>query len=475
MSDNLGAKIISGGIWRVVALGFATAVSVTGTAIISRQIGPAGFAQFATSLSLVSIAITLSDFGLLALGLKEFTEREGADRERNIRALIALRLLLSLAAAIGIVAFALISGYPEELVIGLGVAGLGLAALSLQASYLVPLQATFRLGEVAAVDALRQVLVTGLMVAAAVTTGQVGAIIAALFPAGIVVAVVVGFMARGVSPIRPSFDLPEFRRLLSLVSVYALAATIGGMYAFVAQVASDHVLSPHESGEFGLAFRTFAVLVAGGIAAIIGGFPLLVHAAGSDDTERLVYAGRRMLQTSWLAGLTCTVGLVTGATVVADVLGGEEFAGAAPAIALIGLAVPMSFVLYAASSLLLANKIHKELVLVCVFGALASVAATVVLADVHGANGAAIGIVLGESVIAAGYLWILQRTEPRLLPRAGWALLGLLAAAAACLPALMPLPGLVQVTLGLSVFACLALLLRLLPPELLDRLRALRT
>lgn len=471
---NIGAAIIAGGIWRVVALAVATLVGVAGTAIISRQIGPSGFALFATALSLVSISVTLSDFGLLALGLREFTEPDNLVRDRSFRALITLRLAFSGVSAVAIVCFALLSGYPEELVVGLGAAGIGLVAMSLQSSYLVPLQGSYRLNTVAVLEALRQLVLTGLMVIAAVATKQVGATIAMFLPAGIVMALVVGAIARRLAPVVPSFDWQTTLRLIRLVSVYALAATIGGLYAFVAQVASDQVLAPHESGVFGLAFRTFAVLVAGGVAAIMGAFPLLVQAAKGGETERLNYAGRRVLQTSWIAGLGCMVALVTGAPIIVHVLGGASFDDAIPVLAVIGVAVPFSFALFAASSLLLAHAAHRELVVVCTLGALVSVAATVLLADRLGAIGAAEGIVVGEFIIAAGYIWVLARTESRIVPRATWVSMTSALALASCAPVLLPTPSAIKLLIGITLFCVLILGLRLLPPELTDRLRALR-
>jgi O-antigen/teichoic acid export membrane protein len=470
--QDVGSKIVAGGIFRLAAFGVATALGVVSIAIISRVIGPSDFALFTTALSLITISSSVSDIGLLSLGIREFAALSGDARVRSQRALITLRFMFASVASLLIVLFAWLDNYPTGLLYGLIAAAIGLCGLSLHASYNVPIQATYQLKTMAILEVSRQTLVALGMAVAAIVTGEIGWIVAIYLPVGITMALASAYYARRITPTMPSWDWSAMVGLLRHVGTFAVAASIGAIYAYVAQVICNAILPAHESGLFALAFRVFAVLIGACMVAVSGAFALLVTAARTDP-ERMAYATRRLLQTAALTGVACTVGLVTGATFVVAVLGGSEFADAAPIVAVIGLALPASFVVFTGSSVLLAAGRHSELVLVSVIGATASVLATTILAKSFSTTGAAAGIVVGETVIATGYLIQIARMDTHALPRLNWSIAVLVAGAIACAAALLPLPGIVCGVLGLLIFAGLAILLKLVPPELLDRLKAI--
>lgn len=469
-AENLGKKIIGGGIWRLLAYGFATFVAVLSTAVVSREIGPVDFAAFTTAISLITIASGLTDFGLLALGIREFASLEGEERERHLRALIALRLMFTFVGALVIMSFAILAGYSQGVVEGLAVASIGLCVMSFYVSYCVPLQATYRFNQLAALDATRQALWSGLMVLAAISSAGVGVIIATLLPTAIIVTIAAALLAHRIASIVPSWDPATMRKLLASVGAFAAAASIGGTYSYLAQVASDAVLSPHDSGQFALAFRVFAVLSGAGYVAIIGAFPLLVTSSKDEDHERLAYATRRVMETGILAGFGCAVALLSGATFVVEVLGGPEFDGAVDLMAIIGFALPWSFVLLTGSTVLLASGRHRALVAVAVTGAILSIAGTTLLATEFGGTGAAIGIVVGEMLIAAGYLAAIGRVDRGSLPSYKWLAGVAIAVLAGCAVSLSGLPSLIEAILATVVFVAAALLLGILPPEIRDRI-----
>ncbi len=471
--DNIGRKIVGGGAWRMIAYGFATIIAVVATSIISRTIGPADFAAFTTALSLIAVAMQISDFGLLALGLREYAALSGDDRLRTYRAMITLRLGFSFFAAVAIVAFAIVAGYSQGLIIGLAVAAVGTCFGSLSTSYYVPLQAAYRLNVLAGLDALRQGMSSTLMVLAALTIGSVGVIVATNLPVALVMVVATAAIVYKETTLRPSWDVATMRDLLGDVGTFAVAASIGTMYAYIAQVVSDSVLTPFESGQFALAFRVYAVLLLGWLTAVSGAFPLLVTSS-REDMQRMVYATRRLLQTSVLVGTAALVGLVTGAEFVVAVLGGAKFEEATHLIALIGLALPATFTLVTGSTVLLASGRHRELVGVSVVGAIVSVAITWFAASEWSGTGAALGIVIGEVIIATGYLVVISRIDRDALPGLTWLLTVAFAGALGCSIALIGLPGLVAGILGGLVFLVAGLVLRIFPPELTDRVPGLK-
>lgn len=466
--DNIGLKIVSGGIWRLVAFGVATGLGVVSTAIISREVGPADFALFTTGISLLTIAITMSDFGLLALGMREFASLQGEARARSLRALLSLRLAFSVVTATGIVVFAWASNYPDYFLHGLLAAAVGLIALSLHYSYNVPLQSTYQLNAIAVIEVSRQSMLVIGMAGLAVVTGDIGAVIAVYLPVAIVMAIWSALLAKRITPVSPSLDFATMRGLLRHVGTFAIASSIGASYAYFAQVVINSILPAYESGMFGLAFRVYAVMLGACMTAVGGAFPLLVTAS-RDDVDRLTYATRRLIQTTAITGTACAVGLITGASFVVAVIGGSEFNDAVPLVAIIGLAVPGSFVLITGSNVLLASGRHRELIVVSLIGAILSIGITAALTKSYGMSGAAAGVAIGETLIAVGYLIQMHRMDRRSLPQLSWGVAVLAVGAICCSAALLPLPGLVRATIALTAFLGLSLALKLVPPELIDR------
>lgn len=467
--QNIGEQIIVGGAWRTVAYGFSTVIAVIATAIISREIGPAGFADFATALSLIAVAMLISDFGLLALGVREYAALSGEARRRSYQALISLRFVFGVVAGTLIVTFAIAAGYSAGLIVGICFAALAVPVGSIASSYTVPLQANYRLNLLAGIDALRQALTSSLMVTLALTTASVGAIIATNLPVTVVLTIVVALLIRGEASLRPSFDLTAMRGLLGDVGTFAVAASIGMMYPYISQVISNSQLDPHEAGQFGLTFRVFAVALAGWIVVVSGAFPLLVTSS-REDVKRMVFATRRLIQASLLVGIACAVGLLTGADFIVAALGGEEYSGAAKLIAIIGIALPATFTLITGNTVLLASGRHRELIKVSVTGALVSIGLTCFASIKWGSTGSASGIVIGEVLIASGYIWMVSRIDATALPRMAWLLRAVLAGLLGAAAALLGIPSLLAAVLGGALFLVAGLLLRIFPPELTDRI-----
>jgi O-antigen/teichoic acid export membrane protein len=470
--ENIGKRVFAGGSWRTLAFAFASALGVVMTAVVSRSLGPPDFALFTTAMSLVTIALSLSDVGLLALGIREYAARPVPERDRGQRALITLRLLASIVTSIGIVAFAVAKQYPTDLIWGLVAAGFGVCALSLFMSYTVPLQATYRLGQVAALEAGRQTIQASLMIVCAVVFASAGWVIAVFLPTGVVMAVVAGLVSRKMSPVLPGFNLKEIWSFVALAGAFAITAAFGSNYAYVAQIVSGSVLSAHESGMFSMAFRVFVVVAAAFATAVGGAFPLFVTTSGEGDRARLAYATRRLLQSALLAGVGVSVLLITGAGFAIALLGGAEFADATPALAAIGLAVPGSYLAVVLAMNLLAEREHRTVVTVTVIGAVLGVCVTAAAATSFGPVGAAVGIIVGEYVIALSYAVKVAMIDRRSVPTIGW-ITGVVAVGVfACLPALLAVPSFVSAMAAGILFIILTALLKLIPPELTDPIRS---
>jgi O-antigen/teichoic acid export membrane protein len=180
------------------------------------------------------------------------------------------------------------------------------------------------------------------------------------------------------------------------------------------------------------------------------------------------------VQTTFISGVAGAVTLICGAEFVVAVIGGPEFNDAIGVMRVVALALPASFVLITGSSYLLAAEHHRTLVAISVIGALISIGVTAALSSIFGLFGTASGLVIGEFVIASGYVTKIAMEDRAALPSLGWIAAVVALGAVCCLPALLPLPGVVLAAIGLLAFAGLALVFKLVPPELTDRIPGLK-
>ncbi|WP_210491595.1 lipopolysaccharide biosynthesis protein [Patulibacter sp. SYSU D01012] len=399
-----GGKVISGAALRVVFYALGSLLAVGSTAVVSRHLGIAGFDGFATVLSLTAVALLVTDFGLTALGVREYVAQTGEQRAHMMAVMVTLRLLLMGLATVGMLVFALVSGFSSELLVGTALAGVGLIAQAVPATYSLPLAATLRLGWVGGIDFVRQAVQALCLVVLAAVGAGVAPLLGSLIPAGLVSLAAAAAVARGLAPLWPRWDLAEMRRLLRMSFSYAIGTSIGSIYAYVAQIVTHLSTTEHESGLFALSFRVFSVVVAVAIIVVGSAYPILTRAAGSEDGERFEYAGTRLVEGVVLIGTVFALVLGVGAPLIVEVLGGPQYGDAVDVARLHALALPGSFAVAAGSFLLLSLRRHRTLLRINVSILVASIALTAAMASAWGATGAATAMVITEYALAGAFL-----------------------------------------------------------------------
>jgi O-antigen/teichoic acid export membrane protein len=477
-SDVSGGRVVSGSAARIIAYGGGALLSVVSTAVVARQLGTAGFDGYATVLSLSLIALLVTDFGMATLGVREYVALAGAERDQAMRVLLALRVLLMMLGTGAMLVFALVAGFPAALVWGSLLAGVGLVVQIVPATYVIPLQATLRLGMVSAIDFARQAVQAVLLVALAMLGAGVVPLLATSIPAGLVSAALAISAARGLAPLVPSPDVRAMGRMLRMALSFAVATSVGAIYAYVAQVVTHLATDEYQSGLFALAFRVFSVVIAVAIIAVSSAYPILTRTAGRDP-RRFGYASSRLYEGVLLLGVVVAVGVGTGAPAIVQVLGGPPFAGAVVMLRVLAVAIVGSFLVAVGSFLLLSLREHRVLLIVNGTTLVLSVALTWTLASLWGGIGAALALCVTEYGLAATFWVVVSRGDHQVRP-GGRRLLSL---GAALVPAVgvavllevvsgTPLMSAVSAVVCPAVFIVVALLTGGVPGEVVSPVRA---
>ncbi len=471
-SAEAGGRIVRGGALRVGTYVLTMALSVLSAALLTRHLGVVRFGQYTTVISLVTVVATITDAGMSVIGVREFAVRKGAERDGLMRDLLGLRMVLTAIGVLLVSAFALAAGYGTALLVGAVLASLGTIALVVQHTHTIPISAELRLGTLSALELARQVLSVGSIVVLVVLGAGVLPLLAVVLAVNLVLIPPTAALAHHQISLRVAVRPRHWAALLRLAVLFSLASAVGTLYMFTTQIITSLVSSTHQSGLFAASFRIFIVVgvVPGMLAG--GALPLLARAA-RDDRERLAYAMQRIFEVSLILGVAAAVGTLGGAQFIIHVVAGPKYAASAEVLRIQGIALVATFVLAGWSYALLALRRYKGVLLANLAAFLVSCSSTVVLASSHGAAGAAVATLCGESVLALGLLLAFVRGHPELRPRLGITLKVALATAPAVVLALLSgIPSLARAVLALAAYGLLIVLTRAVPAEVLELLPA---
>lgn len=469
-SSAAGPAAIRGAALRAAGYGAGLVLVAAGSVLLLRHLGVVGFGRYATIMALVAIVSGLTDAGLTVTGQRDYVQA-GSDGERRalLGAVVGVRLLLTPLGVVLAAIFALVAGYGSRLAEGVLLAGAGLVLANLAATLTIPLSARLRLGAVTAIDLVKQAALVGGF-AALVATGSgllpffaihVGAGLAAL---GLALALV-DAGARVPPRLAPRAWLPVVREAAPI----AASLVINVIYVRALIVIASLVATPEQTGLFATSYRVLETFLGLPVLLVGAAFPILAR-AGTDDLPRLRYALQRLGEAALLVAAGLVVVLSIGAEPVVHVLGGAQFAGAAPVLRIQAFALLGAFMTQVFAFGLVAIRRSRALVAINVAALGTVLVLGLILVPLAGARGGAVAAVAGELVLSGLGLFLLVHAEPRLRPELGYVVRLALAALPALLIALAGLPALAAAPLAGVAYLATAWALRAVPVELVEAL-----
>ncbi len=463
-----GGRAIRGGGLRMASYLVAMMLSLASVPFMIRHLGATQYGHFVTVTSIIFIIGGVTEAGLTNLGTREYVVLQGAARERFLRNLVGLRLVLTIAGVGIAVAFAALTGAGHAVVAGTAIAGLGLLLALTQSTYGVTLSAQLRFGWISALELIKNASISVSTIAFVLAgTGLIPFFFASVI-GGFTMLMVTLVILRREAGLLPSIDLPEWRQILRDVLPYALAAAVGLIYFRLAIILMSYIASSSETGYYGAAYRIVETVGVIPWLLVSSGFPILARAARDDDA-RLRYALQKLFDVSLLTGTWIAICLAVGAHFAVEVVAGPGFDPSVVVLRLLAMCLLSSFLVATWSYALLSLKRFRQLLVANAVAAATAAVLTFSLVPSLGAKGAALATFGAEASLAAGYLVALARTDRTLLPKLGEiprlapAVVGATAAGF-----LVPLPDVAAVVVATLVYFGLAFALRAVPPELLN-------
>jgi O-antigen/teichoic acid export membrane protein len=467
-SPEAGAAAIRGGALRLAGYAGGVALALASAPLLIRHLGVVDFGRYTLVLSLIAMVQGLTEGGLAAVGLREYTVLDPGHRRRLMQDLLGLRFALTITGVALAVVFGLIAGYDGELIVGTLVAGVGLLLLVLFNLVSIPLQADLRFGWITTAELLRQAVAAVLVVALVIAGAGIVPFLATQIPAGLVALAIAAALVRGVISLRPAFEPAAWWALVRETLPYAVAIAISALYFRIVIVLMSLVSSETQTGYFATSYRVIEVLVAIPVLLVSAAFPVMARAA-RDDADRLLYAGQRTLDLMLIVGAWLTLSVALGAGFMIQVIGGSDFDESIGVLQIQAFAVVCTFVSVTCGFLLLSLRRHRAILIGNVVPLTFGVTLTLVLAPGDGAHGAAIATVAAEAGLAVAMLALVMRRSVAHVPLSLriFVPVGIAAGLAACTELVVPgVHDVVTVALATVVYFGVLAALGQIPQEL---------
>jgi O-antigen/teichoic acid export membrane protein len=468
--EDLAGRVVRGGVLRAAAFAVVNLLGVASSVVLLRHLGVSDFGRYGTVIALVGIATGLAEAGLNMTGSRELSLLPPGDRRRQLLgALLGARLLLLVVAALAAVGFAAVAGYSSEMVAGTALVGGGAVLVGIQSTLTLPLVVGLRNGLLSINEVLKQVILVAGVLALAVAGAALTSFFALQILVGVGALVAVPFLVRRSDLAWPSLSREDLRQLAFTALPVALAAVLTAFYMRMLIVMASLLTSEYQTGLFVTSSRVLEMI--GGLAMLITGVILPVATvAARDDRPRVRYVLEHTTKLAMVVGGLIALVVVVAARPIVVLLGGEDFAGAAPVLQLQAPVVLTIFVIYTWVAFLIADGRRRALVQCMLVGTSALLVFGIALIARLDAEGAALAAVIADVVLAGVTLVAVRRVgDGRVgIQRSYLAryVLALGAGAGAALAGAAVAPDVVAAAIGGAVFTAAAFALRLVPAEL---------
>lgn len=466
-APGAGGRAIRGGAIRVGGYGVGLLLTAVASIFLLRHLGVVRFGQFTTVIAIVTVVQGVTDAGLTLVGQREYVHADAERRRTLLADLVGIRLVLTPLGVVLGVLFAVVAGYPNALVTGTVLAGIGVVLAVVAATLMLPPTVDLRYGAVTATELARQLVIVGGIVALVVAGAGLVPFFLVYVAAG-VVAVVVALAFVGVGGfVVPRFAWGEWKPLLREAAPVALSSVVNVTYVRTLIILASLLATAEQVGLFATSYRISEILLGVPQMMIGAAFPILAH-SGVADEQRLAYVLQRMGEAALLVGLGLGLLLAVGAAPIVQVLGGSAYADAASVLRIQSVAIAAAFVTQLGTFGLVAIRRQRALVLVNVLALATVLVLGCTLIPPLEADGAALAASIGETLLALAAMTMLVRARPALRPDLAYVPKLLLAAAAGGACVLLPVPDVVATALAIGVYGAVALVLRVVPVELLE-------
>lgn len=391
----------------LLAYGLPRGLTFAAAVVAARVLGTAGFGAYGTAAAFAVILSVLASLGMTPLLVREMARAPArapalladAHRIKLAAGLLMLGALLTLGHAV--------LGFPAPVLAASLLLGLGYAVGAFVENLAAYFQAVERMHVWTQASALLGVVWGGLGAALVLLTSSLVWFCAA--PAVGQLAALAWLAARAPRRARPGGvsapgDLPG---LLRGTVPFAAAAVLLTLYYKLDVLLLAHWRAEDEVGVYAAAYRFVDVLQALVVVAVMAAYPRLARVAARAAGPRR-WEGTRLAETAVLAAVPIAGALWLAREPVVGWLYGQGYAAAAPVLALLAPLLPTLALNLVGGYVLSSRGRMARVAALYAAATVVSVGLNALLIPAHGARGAALAMLLSESLLAGGFVLLLR-------------------------------------------------------------------
>jgi O-antigen/teichoic acid export membrane protein len=466
-SAGAGKKVVHGSALRLGANLAALVFALATATLLLRHLGVEESGRYVTVMSLVGIALAIVDQGLNVSASKDLTMCPRDERRTLLANVVGQRLIVAAFAWVVLVGFALVAGYPREMVVGTALAGAGIMLVAIGNSMLVPLTVDLRNAGIAFVEMLRAFIVLVGVLLLVVAGAKLDAFLALQILVGLTVLIMVPLLVGRAGVVRPRWDRCRQRALMRTALPIAAALVLGQVYFRLVIVLMSLISTPKEVGYFGGSLRAMEALIALPILVASVALPVMT-AAAQENRARLRYAIEGLSEGAVIAGMLIILVTIRAADPVMRAIGGAEFepAGNVLRIQVVALLFIALYQIWTVALVALGRQ--RQLIFTNALGLAAVAIFAAILVPPLGAKGGAIASVSADIVLAGLIYWRLHVSVGRVTVKTSFLIRVAVAAAASGAAMLLPIGDIPAAILAAIVFLGVGLAVGMVPKELRD-------
>ncbi|HEX6348738.1 MAG TPA: flippase [Candidatus Dormibacteraeota bacterium] len=435
---------------------------------VPRAIGPVGMGDLTTAYSVTGVVTGIVGFGVTTFLVKEIAR----SRQRGlvlIPAALGLQLAVAVPAVLMVATYSRLGRFDGTLLAVLWIfsatALLEMTGARLEAAF----QGIQRMEYVAAGRVLTRAGVTGLAIAiVSVGLGVVQLAWMSLLVTAAVTCVQVRWLLREFN-LEWRVDLREVRRLAVAALPYGAGDIVAVTYLWVDSMLLALLTPTRVVGWYGAPTRLLGALL---FVPVILSAAWLPRMADKFTTDRALYrvGARATLELTLVAAIPIATGTLIIAPDVVRLLYGDQFAPAAPVLAILALSIPFMYLNVAAWSVLVAADRQLTWIKLMAVATVVNVALNVLLIEVlqrrtgNGGIGSALALLTTEVLMAAGAVVLMRGLLTRGTASRVLRALAVSVLMAALVLAVRPLGLAAELLCGAGLFLAGALLLRVFTP-----------
>ena len=371
---------------QLVAQAVAVSTGLANSLVLSRYLGVEGFGQFSYVLAFYYFFLTLNDFGINTIVVREISQHRDRAAEiigamQTFKVGFALLLLLGAWGVIWLLQF------PPDLRNALWLFGLVLPTLAFQLPVVI-FQVNLEAESPALVGTFNRCLGFVLIVAAVLLGRGLAAVTAALVLSELFsLGLLLHFTRRWV---RPTWQLTPriWMEILRSSVPLGLAGLCSALINRVDFIMLERMTDLHQLGLYSAAYKVTNLLESFPLMLMGTIYPVMSRWA-KEDPPRLARLYRRTLLTLSLVAIPLGILVTTAAPWIVRLIFGTEFSGTVPALRVLVWSTVSLYLAIAGGNLLISLGRERTNLILNLFGAVLNVALNLWLIPVWGLIGAA--------------------------------------------------------------------------------------